>query len=74
VNPIAAYVFAEVISHSLYRFSTAAGLSWQEVLYQNGFEPFVSPASASLLYAICYVLASWAAMWMLYRKRIFLKI
>jgi predicted acyltransferase len=74
MNPIAAYVFAEVISHSLYRFSTAAGLSWQEVLYQNGFEPFVSPASASLLYAICYVLASWAAMWMLYRKRIFLKI
>jgi predicted acyltransferase len=74
MNPIAAYVFAEVISHTLYRFSTAAGLSWQDVLYQNGFEPFVSPANASLLYAICYVLACWAAMWMFYRKRIFLKI
>jgi predicted acyltransferase len=74
MNPIAAYVFAEAISHSLYRFSTAAGLSWQDVLYQNGFEPFISPANASLLYAICYVLICWTAMWVLYRKRTFLKI
>jgi predicted acyltransferase len=73
MNPIAAYVFADAISHSLYRFS-AAGLSWQDVLYQNGFEPFVGPANASLLYAICYVLLCWSAMWLLYRKRIFLKV
>ena len=73
-NPIAAYVFAEVISHSLYHFSTAAGLSWQDVLYQNRFEPLTSPANASLLYAICYVLMCWVVMWALYRKRIFLKI
>jgi len=74
MNPIAAYVFAEVISHSLYRFSTAAGLSWQEVLYQSRFEPFASPANASLLYAIGYVLVCWVVMWVLYRKRVFLKI
>jgi predicted acyltransferase len=74
MNPIAAYVFAEAISQSLYHFSTAAGLSWQEVLYQNGFEPFVSTANASLLYAVCYVLVCWAPMWVLYRKRVFLKI
>ncbi|MGO9126313.1 MAG: acyltransferase family protein [Terriglobales bacterium] len=74
MNPIAAYVFAEVISHSLYRFSTAAGLSWQDVLYQNRFEPFASPANASLLYAVCYVFLCWAAMWVLYGKRIFLKV
>ena len=74
MNPIAAYVFAEAISHSLYRFSTATGLSWQDVLYQNGFESLFSPALASLLYAIGFVFVSWAAMWVLYRKRIFLKI
>jgi predicted acyltransferase len=74
MNPIVAYVFAEMISHGLYRFSTDSGLTWQEVLYQNGFEPFLSPANASLVYAICYVLLCWAAMWMLYRKRIFIKI
>ncbi|MFZ0803092.1 MAG: heparan-alpha-glucosaminide N-acetyltransferase domain-containing protein [Terriglobales bacterium] len=74
MNPIVAYVFAEVISHSLYRFSTAAGLSWEDVLYQNRFEPLASPANASFLYAICYVLVCWVAMWALYRKRVFLKI
>jgi predicted acyltransferase len=74
MNPIVAYVFAEVISHILYRFSTAAGLSWEDVLYQNRFEPLASPANASLLYAMCYVLVCWVAMWALYRKRVFLKI
>ncbi|MFZ0285765.1 MAG: heparan-alpha-glucosaminide N-acetyltransferase domain-containing protein [Terriglobales bacterium] len=74
MNPIAAYVFAEMISHGLYRFYTAEGLSWQEMVYQNRFEPFASPAGASLLYAICYVLTCWVVMWLLYRKRIFLKI
>jgi len=74
MNPIVAYVFAEMISHSLYRLSTASGLTWQEVLYQNGFEPFMSPANASLTYALCFTLTSWAAMWALYRKRVFLKI
>jgi predicted acyltransferase len=36
--------------------------------------PLASPANASLLYALCYVLVCWAAMWLLYRKNIFLKI
>src|SRR5580698_14099 len=74
MNPIAAYVFAELISHGLYRLSTAEGLSWEDVLYQDRFETIASPANASLLYAICFVLMCWAVMWVLYRKRIFLKI
>jgi predicted acyltransferase len=74
MNPIAAYVFAELISHGLYRFSTAEGLSWQDVLYQDRFDAVANPANASLLYAICFVLMCWAVMWVLYRKRIFLKI
>lgn len=73
-NAIAAYVFAEVIDHSLYRLSNADGVSWQEALYQFLFEPFARPANASLLYAISYTLVCWVAMWVLYRKRIFLKI
>jgi predicted acyltransferase len=74
MNPIAAYVFAELISHGLYRLSTAEGLSWEDVLYQDRFETIASPANASLLYAICYVLVCWVVIWLLYRKRIFLKI
>jgi predicted acyltransferase len=74
MNAIAAYVFAEAISHLLDHVHTSSGTSWQESIYQRIFVPLASPANASLLYALAYVLICWAAMWVLYRKRIFLKI
>lgn len=74
MNAIAAYVFAEVMSHWLDRMSAGHGMNWQEFLYQNVFAPLARPANASLLYAVTYVLMCWAAMWVLYRKGIFLKL
>jgi predicted acyltransferase len=74
MNAIAAYVFAEVISHLLDHMHGAGGLSWQELAYQGTFARLASPLNASLLYALAYVLLCWAAMWALYRKGIFLKI
>jgi predicted acyltransferase len=74
MNAIAAYVFAEVISHLLDHMHTSAGLSWQETVYQCIFVSLASPPNASLLYALVYVLMCWAAMYVLYRKGIFLKI
>jgi predicted acyltransferase len=74
MNPIAAYVFAELIAHVIDRMTTARGLTWQEATYQALFAPMSGPYRASLLYAICYVLMCWAAMWVLYRKKVFLKI
>jgi predicted acyltransferase len=74
MNAIASYVFAEVIAHLLVRMSAADGSTWQEMIYQTAFEPLASPRNASLLYGICYVAMCWIAMWVLYRKRIFLKI
>jgi predicted acyltransferase len=74
MNAIAAYVFAEVMSHLLDHLHTAGGTAWQEFIYQRTFVPLASPANASLLYALSYVLVCWVAMWLLYRKGIFLKI
>jgi predicted acyltransferase len=74
MNAIAAYVFAEMISHWLDHVHISAGLSWQEFIYQRTFAPLASPANASLLYALLYVLGCWAVMYVLYRKGIFLKI
>jgi predicted acyltransferase len=74
MNAIAAYVFAEVISRLLDHMHTRAGMAWQEFIYQRIFAPLTSPANASLLYALSYVMVCWAAMWLLYRKSIFLKI
>jgi len=74
MNAIAAYVFAELISHLLDHIHAGGGMSWQEFIYGHVFVPLASPANASLLYALAYVLVCWAAMWVLYRKGIFLKI
>ena len=74
MNAIVAYVFAEVISRLLDHMHTHAGVSWQDSIYQFMFVPLASPVNASLLYALVYVLMCWAAMWVLYRKNIFLKI
>ena len=74
MNAIAAYVFAEVISHLLDHVHTSSSLSWQEFIYQHMFAPLASPANASLLYALLYVVGCWVAMYVLYRKGIFLKI
>jgi len=74
MNAIAAYVFAEIISHILSRLSNPAGTNWQEIVYQSLFAPLAGPQNASLLYASCYVVMCWVAMWILYRRGIFLKI
>jgi len=74
MNPIAAYVFAEVISLALDSLRNAAGTDWQESVYQHLFTPLANPANASLLYAVVFVLICWLVMRMLYRKSIFLKI
>jgi predicted acyltransferase len=74
MNPIAAYVFSEMISSTLDRLRSAAGTDWQESIYENWFAPLGSPANASLLYAVVFVFFCWVVMWGFYRKGIFLKI
>jgi len=73
MNAIAAYVLAEILAIALDAMHVG-DLSCQELLYQRLFAPLINPFNASLLYAISFVLVCWAAMWVLYRKRIFLKI
>ena len=78
-NAIAAYVLAEIVAHWLGRVEAGVAadgtsVSWQEWIYQRFFAGFGSPANASLLYALVFLSLCWAAMGVLYRKRIFLKI
>jgi predicted acyltransferase len=74
MNPIAAYGFAELIAHWIDHMTARGGMSWQELVYEKLFAPLASAYHASLLYAITFVLMCWAAMWVLYRKGIYLKI
>jgi predicted acyltransferase len=73
MNAIAAYVFAEVISHLLDNMNVGS-LTWQEFVYQHGFAPLASPRNASLIYGLSYVFMCWVAMWVLYRRGIFIKV
>ncbi len=43
-------------------------------IYANGFTPHASPINASLLFALAFVTVHFAAAWVLWRKRWFLKI
>jgi len=78
MNAIAAYFFAEIVAHAIDRLqvhlSNGSVLSWQELIYDRTFAHLANPANASLIYAVVFVLLCWAAMWVLYRKGIFLKI
>jgi len=73
MNAIAAYVFGSLLAIALYLTPIGDG-SAQEFVYQELFAPLAEPFTASLLYAVGFVLLCWAAMWLLYRKKIFLKI
>ena len=77
-NAIAAYLLAEVVAHLIWRMGVAQPdgtfLSWQEMIYERFFVPLGTPANASLLYALVFLALCWAAMWVLYRRRIFFKV
>lgn len=77
MNSIAAYALSEAAPGILDRFTLHAAhgrILLREYIYQHWIVPFVSPANASLLYALAYVFACWLVMLVLYRRRIFLKI
>lgn len=75
MNAIAAYFFAEIVSHALDHTKTGDGaFTLQEWIYQHVFAGVGSPQTSSLIYGLCYVAMCWVVMFMLYRKRIFLKI
>ena len=49
-------------------------VTWHGYVYERFFAPLASPVNASLLFAVSYVLLWLGLMWLLYRKRIFVKI
>jgi predicted acyltransferase len=78
VNAIAAYIFSEALAATLnsihVRLSGGDIVSVQDFIYSRLFAPFASPPNASLLYALAYVALCWAAMAVLYRKGIVIKV
>jgi predicted acyltransferase len=79
VNALVLFVGSGVMARilGLIKVSTTAdgkSVSMQQAIFNNVFLPFTSPINASLVYAICFILVWLFLMWLLYRKRIFIKI
>jgi predicted acyltransferase len=78
MNAIAAYVFAWLVESAIWEISVtgAAGtpVPLGQHLYATFFTPFFSPYNASLAWAVANVLFALGAMWILYSRKIFVRL
>lgn len=78
INPIAGFVADSLVYGPGYSFvvktATGAEMNWHEAA-QARFESLgLSAANASLLYSLAAVAFCWLLLWLLWRKKIFLKV
>ena len=73
LNAIALYVVADVIAMAL-GVLKVGGEPLGSWIYTHLFASWASPINASLAMAIAFVLVCLALMWILYRRKIFLKV
>ena len=78
VNALALFVGSGIMARimGLIRVPGPEGssISLQQWIFTNIFLPLGSPINASLMYAICFILLWLFLMWLLYRKRIYIKV
>ncbi len=78
VNALALYVGSGLTAKimGLIKFTDADGksVSLQGWIFHTIFLPLAEPINASLMFAICFILTWLFLMWLLYRKRIYIKI
>jgi predicted acyltransferase len=78
MNAITVFVLSGLVGKFLYlmKWTQADGsvITLKGFLYQLLFTPFFSPINASLMFAICFVLAMFAVAWVMWRKKWFIKV
>ncbi len=73
-NAIAAYVFSELLSSTFSSIHFRSGVNLEQILYRAILRVAPPAAFASLLYSLGFVAVCWIFTWLLYRRRIFIKI
>jgi predicted acyltransferase len=73
-NAIAAYVLSELLASGIDSIRLHSGENLQRWLYHSILAAVPHPAFASLLYSLGYVAVCWIPIYLLYRRRIFIKI
>lgn len=78
VNALALFVGSGIMARSmgLIKVNTAEGtsISLHSWIFRNAFSSWLPPYRASLAFAICFILVWLGLMWILYRRRIFIKV
>jgi predicted acyltransferase len=72
VNALALF-FLSTLAARVLTLIRVGGRPLQTLLFERLFAPWAAPASASLAYAVAYLLVWWGAMWLLYRGGIRLR-
>jgi len=73
-NAIAAYILSELLPGVMGMIHPQPGIHLQRWIYYKILAVIPNPSFASLLYSLGFVGFCWLAIYMLYRRRIFLKI
>jgi predicted acyltransferase len=78
VNALALFVGSGVMGRLLGLIKVpgpeGARISLQSWIFTNIFLPLGEPINASLIYAVCFILLWVVLMWLLYRKKIYIKV
>src|ERR1051325_11333567 len=78
MNPILAYVGSQVMARCIYSIFTVSyggkTVSLQSAIFQSLFATWLDPKNASVAFAFSVVLLWYGIVYVLYRKRIFLKV
>ena len=78
MNPIIAFVGAEVMARLIYSVitvpSSAGPIPLETAIYRSAFASWLDPRIASLAFAISFVLVWLAVLTVLYKRRIFVKV
>jgi predicted acyltransferase len=73
-NAITAYVLSELLSSAVAVFHVNPRQSIQQFVYSGFFYHIGSPAFGSLVYSVVFAAICWVPAWLLYRRRIFIKL
>ncbi len=73
-NAITAYVLSELLADMLYATRMPSGISLHHWIWDQIYPAVPNAAFASLVYSVGYVAVCWGAVWLLWRKKIFLRV
>jgi predicted acyltransferase len=73
-NAITVYALSSALGVFSVKYHVQPGMTYKAWVYGKWFAPFAKPLIASAMYASAYVLAFLVLAWVMYRKKIFVKI